>query len=582
MSWAATLLPLAVLAPLGVAAAMLAIEHALPRRAADVLAIVVSAADLLLCAFLAGESQAGPVLHWFGGWTPNISGRPGVVLGIAFSADPGSAGIAAFCGLLFTAVFAFAWGYFDEVRAHFHVLMLLFLAAMVGFCLTRDLFDLFVWFELMSVAAYALTAYPLGPSSLEGAFNFTVVNTIASYGLLTGVALLYARSGALDYEAIGHAVGPAGADPVVLAGFCLIALALLTKGACVPFHFWLADAHAVAPSPVSVIFSGIMVSLALFGLAKLTATMFAANPDVMALSHGVLPWIGAATAVVGALTAWAQRHLKRLLAFSTIAHLGVMLTGLTASGGDGRAGLLLYIVGHGLLKGSLFMVAGMLLAVRASVDEIDLYGRARRLWPVGATMGLGGLLLGGLPVGLLHGGEHLIEAANAGRPVIRAAQLVATALTGAAVLRAALRIFAGVSGAPGPEREGASEREHEKNDRPLALMLAPCAVLVVLALLPAPWGEQLAGIGAAGLPGSTPESHAPETVFGLLVPIGSTLAVLGVSLIRQRPNTAAGRRTAALESTPFNMLQRLHSGLVGDYVAWLTLGLAAFAIACLW
>ena len=112
--------------------------------------------------------------------------------------------------------------------------MLLFLAAMVGFCLTRDLFDLFVWFELMSVAAYALTAYPLGPSSLEGAFNFTVVNTIASYGMLAGVALLYARSGALDYEAIGHAVGPAGADPVVLAGFCLVALALLTKGACSP------------------------------------------------------------------------------------------------------------------------------------------------------------------------------------------------------------------------------------------------------------------------------------------------------------------------------------------------------------
>ena len=90
---------------------------------------------------------------------------------------------------------------------------------------------------------------------------------------------------------------------------------------------------------------------------------------------------------------------------------------------------------------SLFMVAGMLLALRASVDEIDLYGRARQLWPVGLVMGLAGLLLGGLPFGLLHGGEHLIEAAVP-EPVIRAALVGATALTGAAVLRAALRIFA--------------------------------------------------------------------------------------------------------------------------------------------
>lgn len=579
MSWPEALLPLAVLGPLGVAAALLAGEHALPRRAADIVAIVVALADMLLCAFLAHAAQGGPVLHWFGGWTPDASGRSGVVLGIAFSADPASAGIASFCGLLFMAVFVFAWGYFDEVRAHFHVLMLLFLAGMVGFCLTRDLFDLFVWFELMSVAAYALTAYPLGPSSLEGAFNFTVVNTIASYGLLTSVALLYARTGALDYEATGHAIGSAGADPVVIAAFCLIVLALLTKGACVPFHFWLADAHAVAPSPVSVIFSGAMVSLALFGLAKLAAIMFGSNADVTALLHEGLTAIGAVTALVGALTAWAQRHLKRLLAFSTIAHLGVMLTGLSADNGIGRAGLLLYMVGHGLVKGSLFMVAGMLLALQASVDEIDLYGRARRLWPVGVAMGAAGLLLGGLPVGLLHGGTHLIEAATEGRPLIHLAQLVAAALTGAAVLRAALRIFAGASGAPGPEREGASEREHEKNDRPLAVMLAPCAALVGMALLLAPWGEYLAKIGAAGLQGQPVAAHAPETWFGLLAPIGLTLTLLSVSLVRRRPTTTSGRRLLVLETTPFNVLQRLHSGLVVDYVSWLALGLAALAVA---
>ena len=577
MSWATTMLPLPVLVPLGAAALLLALAHWMPARVGDVVGVLVSAFVAVLCAWLARESVGGAVLHWFGGWTPAVSERPDVTLGIAFSADPASAGIAAFCGLLFLAAFLFAWSYFDEVQSHFHVLMLLFLAALVGFCLTRDLFNLFVWFELMSVAAYALTAYPLGPSSLEGAFNFTVVNSLASFLMLAGVGLLYARTGALDYELIGRGVASAGADPVVLGGFCLVAVALLTKGACVPFHFWLADAHSVAPSPVSVIFSGAMVSVALFGLAKLVAILFAGDMAIMAFVHGVLPWLGAVTAVVGALSAWSQRHLKRLLAFSTIAHLGIMLTAVGAAPGIGRAGLLLYLIGHGLVKGGLFMIAGILLALRASADEIDLYGKARRLWPVGLTMATAGLLLGGLPVGLLHGGARLVEAASGGDPVVLAAGRLATALTGAAVLRAALRIFAGVSGTPGPERDGATEREHEKNDRPPWLMLAPCTGLVLLALLPASWGEGVAAIGATGLSGRLVRMPASEGWLSELLPIALTGLVLAFSLVRRRPVSPIARIVAEVESRPLGLLHRVHSGLIGDYAAWLALGLAMLA-----
>src|SRR6185437_10894535 len=100
-----------------------------------------------LCAWLASRGGPAP-LQWIGGWAP----RGGVAIGIALEADPASAALAA---LIVAASLIFAWGFFDEVHAHFHILMLLFLSAMVGFCLTRDVFNLFVWFELMSVAAYA-------------------------------------------------------------------------------------------------------------------------------------------------------------------------------------------------------------------------------------------------------------------------------------------------------------------------------------------------------------------------------------------------------------------------------------------
>jgi multicomponent Na+:H+ antiporter subunit D len=346
---AAALVPVPLLLPLAVATALLALARWLPSRLSNVLAIATALAVAALCAFLADAALESPPLQWFGGWTPSASGRPGVVLGISFLADPASAAVAAFTALLFAASFVFAWGYFDEVHSHFQVLMLLFLAAIVGFCLTHDLFNLFVWFELMSVAGFALTAYPLGKSSLEGAFNFTIANALGSFMMLAGIGMLYARTGTLDFTQMGRVVGAIGSDPVLSAGFCLVATALLTKAAIVPFHMWLSDAHAVAPSPVSVIFSGIMVSVALLVLGKIVAQIFIHDSAVMALVHSLLVWFGAATAIIGGLMAWAQRHLKRLLAFSTISHLGIMLIGVAAVAPASLAGFVLYLFGHGLV-----------------------------------------------------------------------------------------------------------------------------------------------------------------------------------------------------------------------------------------
>ncbi len=292
----ATLVPLPVAVPLVVCASLLATAHLLPGRLPDILATLASLAVTALCALIASRAGDGTVDYWFGGWEP----RDGVALGIGFSVDAASGWIAAFIGLLYTLTFVFAWGFFGRTHGHFHILMLLFLAAMVGFCFTRDLFNLFVWFEVMSVAAFALTAYHLEESALAGALNFTVVNSLAGFLMLGGIGLLYARAETLDFAGIAYAVAHAGRDPVVAGGFCLVAAALMIKGAAVPFQFWLADAHAVAPSPVSVIFSGAMVSMGVFGLAKLTAFVFAGSPQIREAVPTLMIGLGAVSAVLGA------------------------------------------------------------------------------------------------------------------------------------------------------------------------------------------------------------------------------------------------------------------------------------------
>ncbi|HEY7300709.1 MAG TPA: proton-conducting transporter membrane subunit [Xanthobacteraceae bacterium] len=580
MTVSAALLPAAVLLPLGMATLLLALAHWLPPRLSNLVAIATALALAAICAILARAALDGPILHWFGGWTPGFSTKPGIVLGVSFAADPASATVSAFAALLFAVSFTFAWGYFDEVHSHFQVLMLLFLAAITGFCLTHDVFNLFVWFELMSVAAFALTAYPLGKSSLEGAFNFTITNALGSFFMLAGVGLLYARTGTLDFAQMGRTVAAIGSDPVLTGGFCLIAAALLTKAAIVPFHMWLSDAHAVAPSPVSVIFSGIMVSVALFALAKLIAQVFVHDPDVLRLAQSGLPWMGTATAIIGGAMAWAQRHLKRLLAFSTIAHLGIMLIGFAAVTPSGTAGFLLYLLGHGLVKGALFMIAGILLALRASADEIVLYKKGRDLWPAGVAMAVGGFLLGGFPFGLMHDATDLIGRAA---PVTDFAITAATALTGGAVVRAALRIFAGVSGAPGVERTEPTEREREKDDRPLWLMLAPCGALLAIALIPGHILTPFIREASARLIEAGGESiaQAPVGQNPLLsyAPIALTAALVILVLARRRPTTTFARRLFAMEAFPFRALSFLHSGVVGDYVSWMILGIAALALA---
>jgi multicomponent Na+:H+ antiporter subunit D len=561
--------PLPVAGPIACAGLLLGAAHVLPPRLADGFAVLVAVAAAACCGWMAVDAAQAPLVYWFGGWTP----RPGLVIGIGFRVDEAGAIIAAFIGLLFAATMIFSWGYFDAVHAHFHVLMLLFMAGMIGFCLTHDLFNLFVWFEVMSVAGFALTGYHLRSSALEGALHFTVVNTIGSYLLLSGIGLLYVRIGALDFGALAEGVAAAPADPVVLGGFAALAAGFLIKAAQVPFQFWLADAHAVAPSPVSVIFSGAMVSIGIFGVARLLWPVFGAAGPVHHAALTLLIGMGAASAVIGGAMALIQRHIKRLLAFSTISHVGIMLIGLALLDRQGLAGMFSYLIGHGLVKGALFAVAGILLASCGGIDEIGLRGLGRRIWPAGIAMGIGGLLLAGAPVGLMDQGIGQIDATAPGWAV--AAIVVGAACTGGAVLRVTGRVFAGLGAVAGEEKRAPTEAERENANRPLWLMLAPVAVLLALVFPAALFSGPIAAHAAAQfMAGGQAATDAPPVAWVPWVSVVLAVVIAALDLFRGRIAGMVGRLGSPVSAA----LQAVHSGIIGDYVAWLVVGLALFAV----
>ncbi len=584
---------LPVAGPLAIAALLLATSRIIPARVADGLSLLTALAAAACCAVLTARAAHAPVVTWFGDWVP----QHGQVIGIGFVVDQAGGAVATFIAVLFALTTVFAWGFFSETGGHFPTLMLLFMAGMIGFSLTHDLFNLFVWFELMSVAGFALTAYQLRPSAIEGALNFTIVNSIGSYLILGGIGLVYAETGALDFAALHEAVARAPSDPVITASFTLLATGLLIKAAQVPFQFWLADAHAVAPSPVSVLFSGAMVSIGLFGVARLLWSVFAPSPSVMAVARTVLLGMGVASALVGGVMTLQQRHVKRLLAFSTIAHVGVMLIGIALLDQDGLAGFLAYLVGHGLAKAALFMLAGVLLATLGGVDELGLRGQGRQIWPAGIVLLLGGLMLGGLPIGLMETGLERIDDAARERhlPLVLVPVAVATFCTGGAILRVAGRIFVGWGAAAGEEERSPTEQEREQANRPLWLMLLPAAALLLLALV-ATRGEARLALAAASRfvapneaaligGGAAVASPAPPSLAASpedrswweWLSLATSVAIAAYQLGRDRLPRGLVRTIDRMGDPVAGTLSRLHSGLVGDYVAWIAVGLALFA-----
>jgi multicomponent Na+:H+ antiporter subunit D len=601
------LYPLVIAVPLLTAAAMLAASPLLEKQRLirDLVAVAASLAVAVMLALLTYRTVGGDTAYWFGGFRPVGN----VVIGIDFEAGPLSAGLACLGAVLMTASMIFAWKYFTQIGTYFHVLMLTFLAGLTGFCLTGDIFDLFVWFELMGVSAYGLTAYrPEERGPLQGALNFAITNSVGAYLSLSGIALIYARTGALNMAQISVYVSRHPPDGLVVIGFLLLITGLLVKAAIVPFHFWLADAHAVAPTPVCVLFSGVMVELGLYGIARVYWAMFGdALGHRTGISHLFLA-LGVITAIVGALFCFRERHVKRLLAFSTVSHSGMFLAGFALLTPLGLAGEAVAVAGHACIKAALFLGTGIVLHRLHSVNETWLHGRGRRLRLTGIAFTLAGLGLADLPPFGSFLGQGWMDDSGDSRvgPWLAAVCLVCTVLCAGAVLRVAFGVFYGLGDPPTEDPRMAAEANEETGESssgrqrtPLSMLL-PCCVLVVfglavgvLAMVPrfangieeaAVRFQDQAGYAATVLHGAHithpvslyPPDPAGVTPTSVVIALCSVLfaALLALTALywRRLPVLRRGYEPGAGLTVA---TQRFQSGVINDYITWLVTGVAA-------
>ena len=312
-------------------------------------ATAVAAAVAVLVVWLSGG--AGFDVAWLPSWGARL----------AFRVD----GLGALYGLLATgigvAVFAYATAYVPRHLEHeerpqadgrrFHALMVLFMAAMLGLSTAQDLFLLFLFWDLTAITSYFLIGYDRQHREARlSALMALLVTGVSAVLLLIGFLVLRAEYGTSSIPAL---LERAQGGPVVTLAGTLIAVGALAKSAQAPLHFWLPRAMA-APTPVSAyLHSAAMVAAGVFLLSRLHP-LLATSPVVL---DGLLV-VGLVSMAVGGLLALGADHLKRLLAYSTIAQYGYVVTMLAVGGAAGAAAACFYVLAHALAKSALFMTSG--------------------------------------------------------------------------------------------------------------------------------------------------------------------------------------------------------------------------------
>jgi formate hydrogenlyase subunit 3/multisubunit Na+/H+ antiporter MnhD subunit len=471
------------------------------ERLRDGWVLLVTGASLLGTVVLALRVVASGGLE---AGLPLLAGR------LEFAADHFGALFALFSAFVWFCATLYSLAYMKTQRARdrYHAVSLVVLGAMLGVVLAADLVTLFLFFETLGLVAFLLVVHTGTPEARRAAIQYFWMTILGGVALLSGIMLVYSMGGGALFSAAPLGEGHQG------AAAALLVLGFGVKAGMVPVHFWLPNAHPVAPSPASALLSGVMIKAGAYGIFRSLSAVFTPPQGTgyadaawaFSAQFGLaVTWIGIVTMAVGVVLALGQSNAKRMLAYHSISQMGFILAGLGAGayllgdGAMGTAGGIMHAVNHALFKASLFLGVGAVAFRAGSLDMYALGGLWRRMPLTFALMLVAAAGITGLPLfngfvskSMIH---HALEAAHAdsGMASLRVAErifLLTAAGTAASFIKLIGLVFLGRSklAEPGQVRE------------------APAAMLVAMGLLSLPvivlgWrpGLLLDGLVAPGL-----------------------------------------------------------------------------------
>jgi len=340
--------------------------------------------NLVVSLLLLPRVLENSVIVSIGGWQPpfciNLVAGP---VGVMFST------IIALVGLL---VSVYALDYIKEgATEKYHMLYLLLLTGATGVVLTGDIFNLFVFFEILCISSYSLVAYLREKSGIESAVKYLIQGAVGSSLLLIGIGLLYGLFGTLNMADIAQSIR--SVSPIsVFVPMVLIIAGLGVEAAIFPLNAWLPDAHSSAPSSISAILSGIAIEVGLYAVARVIFTIFGAQSFLPFLAL-----LGLLTLLVGEMCAFCQNNIKRMLAYSSIGQIGLILFALAIATSYGVTGGLFQLISHTLSKALLFLTAGYMIYQTGSMEISALEGMGKKMPLTCLAFTIGAFSLVGLP-----------------------------------------------------------------------------------------------------------------------------------------------------------------------------------------
>ncbi len=283
--------------------------------------------------------------------------------------------------------------YIEAKRKEYIISMLVMEAAMVGVFSSLDTLVFFVFWEAMLIPMYFLIGIWGHENKLYAAFKFILYTMAGSVLLLSAIIWLYIQFGTFDLIALTQATRglPLSAQELL---FLAMTIAFAIKVPLFPFHTWLPHAHAEAPTAGSVLLAGVLLKMGVYGLLRFSFPMFPEAAKVFAPWLAVMALIGI---TYGALMTWVQTDLKRLIAYSSVAHLGFIVLGASSLNQWGLQGAMIQMINHGLSTGGLFFIAGMLYERRHTRDLSAFGGLAKAVPRLSVLFGIIMLSSVGLP-----------------------------------------------------------------------------------------------------------------------------------------------------------------------------------------
>jgi multicomponent Na+:H+ antiporter subunit D len=296
---------------------------------------------------------------------------------------------------LVTTVYSIKFMERDSGLTEYYTLMLGMVAGMTGVVFAGDFFTLFVFWELMCLTSYALVAFRKQKwESIEAGFKYLIMSAAGSATILLAMSFLYGMTGTLNFAALASRLANTSSEGWLYVTLALVIVGFGIKAAIVPFHMWLPDAHSAAPSPVSAMLSGVMVQTGACALIRILLLVFSSAQPAWQMTLAIFAVF---TMFGGNLMALLQNDLKRLLAFSTIAHMGYIIFGFAISTSYGFSASLFHVVNHAIMKTLLFLCAGAFIRQTKTRDLKKLRGIRRAMPMTSAAFTIGTIAIAAFP-----------------------------------------------------------------------------------------------------------------------------------------------------------------------------------------